>query len=69
MKSEQMPNYNEPIEFETMVGWLKGKRITVTIYGYETSFFVSDEIAENRHWATFRETEIFNWKYVNQTEP
>lgn len=69
MNIEELPNHNQPIEFQTMVGWLKGKRIPVTIHGFQTSFFVTDEIEENRHWATFKENEIFNWKYLNKTQP
>lgn len=61
----QTAEFNKRIKFRTIVGWLIGKRIEVKFsYGASTSFFVSDQIEENKHWATFIEKEIYEWEYL-----
>lgn len=63
--SGSYPNFDVAIEFRTLYGWLKGVRKEISFsYGAKTSFFISDKIKENKHWATFTEKEIYEWRYL-----
>ena len=58
--------FNTQIKFRTIVGWLIGKRISVKFsYGKETSFFISSQIKENKHWCTFNENEVYEYSLLN----
>ena len=58
--------FNTPIKFRTIVGWLIGMRVNVKFsYGEETSFFVSSQIKENKHWCTFKENEVYECALLN----
>ena len=51
------------IEFRTIVGWLKGYRSIVKLsYGKQIVFYISAQIKENKHWATFTENEVYEVK-------
>lgn len=58
--------FNTPIKFRTIVGWLIGMRVNVKFsYGGETSFFISTQIKENKHWCTFKENEVYEFSLLN----
>jgi hypothetical protein len=58
--------FNVLIKFNTIVGCLIGKRVLIKFSnGYETSFFVSSEVKENKHWATFTEKEVYDFEIIN----
>lgn len=58
--------FDTPIKFRTIVGWLIGMRVNVKFsYGEETSFFVSSQIKENKHWSSFKENEVYEFALLN----